>query len=65
MQRTPRPVRELKQFARVESEARRDENREHDAGHDAFSYFSMATHSWVVDPGEFEISVGARRAICR
>ena len=25
---------------------------------DAFSYFSMASHSWVVDPGEFEIAVG-------
>ena len=56
--KTPRPVRELKQFARVDLKPGETKTVNMTLGHDAFSYFSMSTHSWVVDPGEFEISVG-------
>jgi beta-glucosidase len=56
--KTPRPVRELKQFARVDLKPGETKTVKMTLGRDAFSYYNMATHGWVVDPGEFEISVG-------
>jgi beta-glucosidase len=54
----PRPVRELKGFARVELKPGDTKTATIILNRDAFSYFSMASNSWVVDPGEFEIAVG-------
>ncbi len=47
----PRPVRELKQFARVELKPGETQAVKMVLTRDAFSYFSMASHSWTVDPG--------------
>jgi beta-glucosidase len=54
----PRPVRELKGFARVDLKAGDTKTVKIILNRDAFSYFSMSANGWVVDPGEFEIAVG-------
>jgi beta-glucosidase len=53
-----RPVRELKQFTRIELKPGETKTVKMRLNRDAFSYYSMSANGWVVDPGEFEIAVG-------
>ena len=54
----PRPVKELKGFARVDLKP--GETKRVTLGLDrrAFSFYSVAKHDWTAEPGEFSILVG-------
>jgi len=54
-----RPPRELKGFARVELAP--GERREVDfvLGHRDLAFFDETAHAWTVEPGSFEVEVGA------
>jgi beta-glucosidase len=54
-----RPVRELKGFKRVELKPGESQTVGFTLDRAAFSYWSPETKSWTVDPGTFEIQVGA------
>ena len=54
-----RPVHELKGFRRVELKPGESQTVGFTLGRDAFSYWSPETKAWVVEPGTFEIQVGA------
>ena len=54
-----RPAHELKGFKRVELKAGESQTVAFTLGRDAFSYWSPETKGWVVEPGTFEIQVGA------
>jgi beta-glucosidase len=55
---TPRPVRELKGFARVDLKPGETRQAKLALKRDDFAYYSMSGSAWVVEPGEFEIAVG-------
>lgn len=55
----PRPAKELKGFARVEVPAGQRRAAEVPLGPDAFQYFHPGRQAWTLDPGRFEIIVGA------
>ena len=59
-----RPIRELKGFAKVF--LRPGESQETSVSLDrrSFAYFDSRTSQWKADPGHYEISIGAHRAIC-
>jgi beta-glucosidase len=54
-----RPVRELKAFTKVELDPGQSTRVRLELDSRAFSYWSVRAHGWVVEAGEFEISVGA------
>jgi beta-glucosidase len=54
-----RPVKELKGFARAELSTGAAKNLRVDLDRSAFAYYDVATHAWKVDPGEYQILVGA------
>lgn len=54
-----RPVKELKEFAKVELEPGEVKTISWTLTDEAFSYFDEASHSWVKEPGEFEILIGS------
>jgi len=54
----PRPVKELKGFAKVNSEAGRDQADNAHARSQAFSFYDVKKHDWSAEPVEFTISVG-------
>jgi beta-glucosidase len=53
-----RPVRELKLFQRVTLEARESRTLEFLVGPEERSYWSAASHSWVVEPSVFDVWIG-------
>jgi beta-glucosidase len=55
----PRPVRELKGFARVALESGEARMVTVTLARDAFAYWHPERKDWVVDPGTFDITVGA------
>ena len=58
----PRPVKELKGFARLAlapGESKRAEVVLYDR---AFAYFDPKSHAWTIAPGAFEILVGSSSA---
>lgn len=61
----PRPVKELKGFAKVRLEPGQTENVTFEIGRDALSFFDDKTHAWVVEPGRFEAIIGASSADIR
>jgi len=52
-------VHELKAFKRVELEPGETKTVEFSLDNSSFSYWSMQKRVWVMDPGTFEIQVGA------
>jgi beta-glucosidase len=56
--RVPRPVKELKGFARVDLRAGATQRVTVLLGSRAFSYYDTGAHQWHVDPGKFTIFVG-------
>lgn len=61
----PRPVKELKGFAKVRLEPGQTENVTFEIGRDALSFFDDKAHAWVVEPGRFEAIIGASSADIR
>ncbi len=61
----PRPVRELKDFAKVQLAAGEEKTVTFTLNEDAFSFYNSAIHDWQVEPGEFEICAGASSADVR
>lgn len=54
-----RPVKELKAFKKVELNPGETQEVVFELGRDAFSYFNPDKHEWEMEPGEFEILIGA------
>ena len=54
-----RPVKELKGFKKVELNPGETQEVVFEIGRDALSYFDAERHEWVMEPGEFEILIGA------
>jgi beta-glucosidase len=54
-----RPIHELKGFARVDLQPNESKTVRFILSPDAFSYWSPETKAWQVDPGRFQIQVGA------
>ena len=54
-----RPVKELKDFAKVELEPGESQTVVWTLGDEAFSFFDEASHSWVLEPGDFDILIGS------
>ncbi len=61
----PRPVKELKGFAKVNLAPGQTETVNFTISRDALSYFDDKAHQWVVEPGKFEALVGASSADIR
>lgn len=55
----PRPVKELKGFAKVHLQPGQTETVSFEIGRDALSYFDDKAHEWVAEPGKFEAIIGA------
>ncbi|MHA1824465.1 MAG: fibronectin type III-like domain-contianing protein, partial [Promethearchaeota archaeon] len=56
---TDRPPKELKQFAKVKLEQNERKTVEFNLNAGDFSFYNDSTHSWVVEPGAFNIQVGS------
>jgi len=54
-----RPVHELKGFRRVELSPGKSQIVKFTLDRAAFSYWDPAAHTWIADPGAFEVQVGA------
>jgi beta-glucosidase len=54
----PRPVKELKGFARVELEPGQSTDVSLTLDRSAFAFYDSERHGWTVEPGEFRILVG-------
>ena len=54
-----RPYKELKQFKKVELNPGETKDVKFDLHRDALSYFDAGKHDWVMEPGDFEILIGA------
>lgn len=63
--RLPRPIKELKGFAKVLVEPGASTRVEIEIGRDELVYFDSEHHDWVYEPGEFEILIGASAADIR
>ena len=57
--RLPRPVKELKGFARVQVDPGKTQTIHLTLNRSAFAYFDPDQEKWVVDPGTFNILVGS------
>jgi beta-glucosidase len=55
----PRPIKELKGFAKVKLEPGESKQVTLTLDRRAFSFFDVKTHNWKVDPGDFAILVGS------
>lgn len=55
----PRPIQELKGFVKIELEPGECKRVAMELGPRAFAFYDEARHDWVVEPGAFEIRVGA------
>jgi beta-glucosidase len=55
----PRPPQELKAFQKIRIEPGSSQRVEIELGREAFRFWNPATKQWTVEPGEFEIRVGA------
>ena len=55
----PRPSQELKAFQKVRLEPGKSQRVEIELGSEAFHFWNPSTKQWTIEPGEFEIRVGA------
>lgn len=53
-----RPIKELKAFKKVHLMPAETKTVEFELNADAFSFWSVEKHSWVVEPGKFDILIG-------
>lgn len=60
-----RPVKELKGFNKVELNPGETKNVSFTIDRKALSYFDTDSHSWVMEPGDFEILIGSSSADIR
>jgi len=60
--KVPRPVKELKGFARVELNPGETKHVQVTLDRRAFSYYDVKSHSWTVAPGDFDIYVARSSA---
>lgn len=58
----PRPVKELKGFAKVDLKPGETRHVEVNLNRRAFSYYDVKNHQWTVAPGEFDLYVGRSSA---
>jgi beta-glucosidase len=58
----PRPIKELKGFAKVKLEPGETKQITLALDRRAFAFFDVKTHNWKVDPGDFAILVGSSSA---
>ena len=58
----PRPVKELKGFARVDLKPGETRHVEVSLNRRAFSYYDVNHHQWTVAPGEFDLYIGRSAA---
>jgi beta-glucosidase len=58
----PRPVKELKGFAKVELSPGETKHVEVTLDRRAFSYYDVKAHAWTVSPGDFDIDVARSAA---
>jgi beta-glucosidase len=58
----PRPLKELKGFARVNLGAGETRQVSVTLDRRAFSYYDVKRHDWTVEPGDFDLSVGGSSA---
>ncbi|MEI6647501.1 MAG: glycoside hydrolase family 3 C-terminal domain-containing protein, partial [bacterium] len=61
----PRPPQELKAFQKIHIEPGNSQRVEIELGSEAFRFWNSATKKWTIEPGEFEIHVGASSADIR
>ena len=54
-----RPYKELKGFKKVELNPGETKDVKFELDRSALSYFDADKHEWVMEPGEFEILIGA------
>ncbi|MDA3893398.1 MAG: glycoside hydrolase family 3 C-terminal domain-containing protein [Salinivirgaceae bacterium] len=54
----PRPVKELKDFAKIKLTTGEEKTVEFELIKDAFAFYNPATHAWEVEPGQFDILIG-------
>ncbi|MCU1309095.1 MAG: glycoside hydrolase, family 3-like protein [Candidatus Angelobacter sp.] len=57
--RVPRPVKELKGFAKTTLQPGESKLVSVSLDARAFSYYDVSKHAWTIDPGKFDILVGA------
>ncbi|MFW5872473.1 MAG: glycoside hydrolase family 3 C-terminal domain-containing protein, partial [bacterium] len=57
--KVPRPEKELKGFEKVELNPGENKDVAIHLEKPAFSFYNVETHSWEIEPGEFEIMVGS------
>ena len=62
--KVPRPLKELKGFARVDLGPGQTKHVAVALDARAFSYFDVQSHKWVADAGDFAISVDVLRQSC-
>jgi beta-glucosidase len=55
----PRPLKELKGFQKVDLKVGESKELVFELTKDAFSFWSVKEHDWMVESGEFEISIGS------
>lgn len=55
----PRPVKELKAFDKVFLTKGETKTIQFELDKDAFSFYDPAKHSWIIEPGEFNVLVGS------
>ena len=53
----PRPVKELKGFAKVDLNPGQTKHVQIALDRRAFSYFDMKNHKWTIAPGDFDIYI--------
>jgi beta-glucosidase len=58
----PRPVKELKGFAKVRLKRGEGKRVTISLDHRAFSYYDVSTRAWKAEPGDFSILVGSSSA---
>ncbi len=63
--RLPRPKRELKAFAKVALEPGEDKTLQFSLGWRDFAFYDLVAGAWVMEGGEYEISIGASSADIR
>jgi len=63
--RLPRPKRELKDFAKVALESGETKMLQFRLGWRDFAFYDVVANGWIMDAGEYEISIGASAADIR
>ena len=60
--RVPRPVKELKGFAKIQLSPGETKHVSIQLDRRAFSYYDVKAHQWNAEPGDFDILIGCSAA---